>query len=316
MAMQKPHVFLFYGETRQFVAFSFILKMKNIPLCSFLRVQSAQYERWEAWTRQGRLWCRPRWRREASTTATPSEFPKPSSSSSSLRCRRTRLLHWRPIPRDIYFRWSKFSFTFFLQNFHFRFCTGQYLFSRSTSKVLKPMKSSQLTSLFANSGSSESCWQEINWILNFSKLRQMKTFRLPSVEREGNRYKQQKKEFGACLLFRVLYNVSFSGWFTTVTSALWTFAQLRTLIQTQRFLWASQPRVQQVFLWVFRPSMYILIFLIKVAQYIYLNQISQSGKIIQVLNQVTSQFQFPAQVTIRVLIKGKNADWQRGENER
>ena len=62
--------------------------------------------------------------------------------------------------------------------------------------------------------------------------------------------------------------------------------------------------------------MYILIFLNKVAQYIYLNQISQSGKRIQVLNQVTSQFQFPAQVTIRVLIKGKNADWQRGENER
>ena len=113
-----------------------------------------------------------------------------------------------------------------------------------------------------------------------------------------------------------LVHVCFSGWFTTVTSALWTFAQLRTLIQTQRFLWASQHRVQQAFLWVFRPSMYILIFLNKVAQYIYLNQISQSGKRIQVLNQVTSQFQFPAQVTIRVLIKGKNADWQRGENER
>ena len=52
---ETPHVFLFYGETRQFVTFSFILKMKNIPLCSFLRVQSGQYERWEAWTRQGRL---------------------------------------------------------------------------------------------------------------------------------------------------------------------------------------------------------------------------------------------------------------------
>ena len=60
-------------------------------------------------------------------------------------------------PERHIFQVVKISVTFFLQNFHFRFCTGQYLFSRSTSKVLKPMKSSQLTSLFANSGKSESC---------------------------------------------------------------------------------------------------------------------------------------------------------------
>ena len=60
-------------------------------------------------------------------------------------------------PERHIFQVVKISVTFFPQNFHFRFCTGQYLFSRSTSKVLKRMKSSQLTSLFANSGKSESC---------------------------------------------------------------------------------------------------------------------------------------------------------------
>ena len=71
------------------------------------------------------------------------------------------------------------------------------------------MKSFRLTSPFVNSGKpdwKDICCQETFFIWNF---RQMKTFQLPSVEREGNRFSSRiKKTTYLCFFFffRVVYN--------------------------------------------------------------------------------------------------------------
>ena len=82
---------------------------------------------------------------------------------------------------------------------------------RSMWKVLKQMKSFLLTSPFVNSGKF-GVILESDWYMEpftFWNFRQMKTFQLPSVEREGNRFSKKnenKQKQGMYVFFRVVYN--------------------------------------------------------------------------------------------------------------
>ena len=82
---------------------------------------------------------------------------------------------------------------------------------RSMWKVLKQMKSFLLTSPFVNSGKFGVILKS-DWYMEpftFWNFRQMKTFQLPSVEREGNRFikkNENKQKRGMYVFFRVVYN--------------------------------------------------------------------------------------------------------------